>query len=242
MPTLVEIAEHEPVVLFDSNAFTLGDFTDLIFEARKYADLDNELLTRALQSSEEFLSFIRKRNIFTVEEAIGDLERVFESIHSKQEFLDEYHHKKTPPKYAHYAHKIEEKRALFTNIASKVFGILKMARSKIFMPDNQVAYDELYETLSPLFEGLPPEILSEKYMHLYATAFYLSLHQETPVALVVGVRQFETGLKSLAIRFLSMALPCTQSSNLEQFPIKLYGFPHDNSFTFRYTTKNEKSA
>ncbi|MDP3765418.1 MAG: hypothetical protein Q8R04_02805 [Nanoarchaeota archaeon] len=231
----MEIAEHEPAVLFGSNALSLGDFPKLIYVARKYADLDKELLIGILRSSEEFLSFIRKGNAFTVKEAIGDFENLEMIIRSKQEFLDEYHHMKTPSKYAR---RVEEKRSLFTNIASNVFDILRMVRSKIFKPEDQAVYDKLYETLSPLFGiCLPPQISSEKYKHLYAAAFYLSLHQETSAALVVTGQQFEIGLKSLARRFLSMAPPYPQSSNLEQFPIKLYGLPHDNSFTFRYTTK-----
>ena len=231
MPTLAEIAESEQVVLFDSSTIGLESFSQLIYHARKYADLDRKLLMSAQESLGEFLEGIGNENTFTVEDALKDFESLHNAISTKQGHLNASQ-ERLKPKYATHG---EQKQLVFKDIAKHTFRLLELLRSKLYVPESQDAYGALRELITHL---LPKSSTSpsQKDMQLYAAALYLSTHQKMSVALVVRGREFENNLVLLINRLKTEEPTSFQSSNLALYPIKLYANVRKQGHEMVYTT------
>lgn len=257
MPTLAEIAELEQIVLFHSNINRLKSFAECIFDARKYADLNRDVLVFAQERLKEFLNFVQSQNTFTVEDAIKEFEYLTEIIRKKQEFLSQNqgriqlrHQYANEPKrlksernrlISKYQMKGEQKQSLFDQISDVTLQIDWLLKSKVYKPEDKERHRLLYENIIRFFSDSNPKIVEKpQHISLYAASFYLSIYQQMPVALVVRGKEFMEGFVVLSQKFLEERISTHMRQNLRQYPIKMYVGDNNNKFRIVYTTQNEK--
>ena len=236
MATLVDIADLEKIVLFDSSANNLGNFTQGIHDVKKYADLDRDLLTDVQRGIIEFSEFIEKENTFTVEATLTDFENLSRLVGTTQEFLN-LNQGRTPKKYIGRG---ENKQLLFEEISNAIFNVTRLLKSKFFIPEDKESYNAFYEAIPHIFDKFTsPSDALLSITRLYAALFYLSLSQKTPVAIVSRKRMAHYGLDLLTRGFREIS---QNPSLLQEFPIKLYFDTTQRDYKVIYTTQNEKPA
>ncbi len=234
MPTLLEISKLEQVVLFDSSIEGLDLFFYYIYDTKNYSQLSSSVLTSAKESTEEFLEFIQEDNTFTVKATIADFQNLVATIGKKQKFLND-ELKKVPKKYLR---KQLKKKSLLENISDNIYTTLRTTKSKIFIPSDNEAYSAIYKKL---FDILPPSeqgliVANERWLQLYAAAFYLSLQQRTSVALTVNSIQFTKGLAQIVQKILTEEKAGFDIQDLKRNPIKLYYRTQSRGLELVYST------
>ena len=241
MASLVEIVVSEEkrkgIVLFDSSIH-LDSFGQSIYNAKRYADLDADLLDKAQNSTEKFLEFIHKKNTFTFESVHKDIIKLYKIAAEEQDFLNTF--QKTVPQDTDYVGQYNP--LLFKNILKNLFDILFVFRNKIFIVKDQKVYGKLIDAVNYILStAYASQEFSEKQRQFYATALYLSLHQGTPSTLVLKKStKFKDGLELLTEKFKREVPQGLQSSNLQQYPINLYFGTNNEGFKLVYSTQNEK--
>ena len=232
MPTLIEIAKLEEIVLCDSSALGLRKFTDAIYPVKRYAQFDKGLLVDANRAIMQFLEFLQQPNTHTDEAALEDFENLNRIMGSKQRFLNQ---RRNPD----YDDRCEEKETLFSDASEAIFSVLRLARAKVFRPEDAHLFTLMYEELPHLYLlATSSGKLPQKYRQLYAAAFYLTFCKKVSVALTVSDWQFEVGLKLLVEKAINRP---ESHAVLHQSPIKVYNF-NNGGIQLTYTTQNEKSA
>ncbi len=230
MPTLIEIARLEEIVLYDSSAIRLGSFINEIYDVRRYADFNMALLVDTNEAITQFLEFFQQPNTYTVAAALEDFKNLNMIIGSRQKHLNQTRNPQ---------HDDGQKETLFSNVSDAIFSISRLARANVFKPEDDQAFNIVYEELPHLyFLATSSDKLSQKNRQLYAAAFYLSLFKKSTVALAVRSIQFEVGLRLLVEKIMNTS---ESHTNLQQSPIKLYGSTK-MELELRYTTQNEKPA
>ncbi len=217
MQTLVEIAQIEGRVLFDSNSLRVYDFLDSTYPVRRYQELDEGILIDVLENIKDFLKFVRRRNTVTIEKTYRDFENLQRKIESKKNFLDG-EQLRIPPRYT--TPPSLRKQQLFHSISNSVFELLRHTNSKMFRPEDSELYDKLHKLVVDIWYSSPKSLLPvflDRWREMYAIAFYLCLQQNS-VALVRRTKTFATGLDFLAAH-MTYYFPLL---DLQKYPIRIY--------------------
>lgn len=243
MPSLVEIAESEQIVLFDTSASPIDNFTEDIFEADRYDQLDRFLLKKARDSMLELLQFVSAKNTFTVREALKDFDNLNYIVSSKATYINFLERPGWRGQKGH-----DSKKQQFEELSDTIFRILRTAKSKVFeAPDNDL-YELFYNAISA-YEVQSHETktkahssdIKTKYRQLLAAAFCLAA-SDLRVAFVVQ------GISFKNLLFYSSGF--TLSFNQREIKrddllrnINLYGYKDENGkFYQRHEHEDERAT
>ena len=230
MPTLLEIAELEDIVLFDSSANPAHYLLDAIYEARQYAQLNRNVLIMAQADMQQFLGFLYSENVFINADSVQHLEIYQSKLAHKQKFLNQRQKELCGTGAASW----KSKKELLDTISSMVFEMMQLAKRKVFTPADLELYAKSQELIPHILErkGITMDIPQE-HAGFYAAALYASLAENKKVGFVGNGTELGRGLEIITYALISS----TPDSPLRHYPITHYTNSSGNGFVATYTTK-----
>lgn len=151
-----EIIAKEPRVLVDTSGMPIHkNFTNYIYEARFYKEINFSQLCKARNGLENALEFLELPNVKIIRETVDEIANFSNILSEKAKNLNDYEKNVfLKVKYARNLDESHTNKEIFNEICFLSYKLMKKAREKIYKPENETRYNSLVEVIRLITEKI----------------------------------------------------------------------------------------
>lgn len=151
-----KIVVNEPRVLVDTSGLPIHkNFTNQIYEARFYKEINFSQLCKAKKRLENALELLELPNVKIIKETVDELANFSDIISKKAKNLND--HEKNVFLKIKYTRNLDEShtnKEIFNKICLLSYKLMKKAREKIYKPENELRYNALVDVIRLITEKI----------------------------------------------------------------------------------------